>query len=96
MVEEEEPLAGEPDKVVQVEEGEQPVPELEQAESRASPVMESRNQKKAERMRHYDREEIRQYMQKQKRERKEKLLLGSQQTGYVCHHNRANDSKTFW
>ena len=93
MVEEEEPLAGEPDKVVQVEEGEQPVPELEQAESRASPVMESRNQKKAERMRHYDREEIRQYMQKQKRERKEKLLLGSQQTGYVCHHNRANPVK---
>lgn len=49
------------------------------------------NRKKTERTRHYDREEIRQYMQKQKKERKEKL--SAQQLGYVCHHTRANPVK---
>ncbi|XP_046641668.1 uncharacterized protein LOC124326972 isoform X3 [Daphnia pulicaria] len=49
------------------------------------------NNGKAERVRHYDRDEIRQYMQKQKKERKEKATKGS--AGYVCHHTRISPIK---
>lgn len=49
------------------------------------------NRKKTERTRHYDRDEIRQYMQKQKKERKQKEA--NQRPGYVCQHNRVSPVK---
>jgi hypothetical protein len=64
------------------------VPEVEEEE----PEQVATNaHKKAERVRYYDRDEIRQYMQKQKKERKEKAARGS--TGFVCHHTRVSPIK---
>ena len=50
-----------------------------------------RNERKQERVRHYDREEIRKYMQKQRKDRKDKLA--SPPKGYVCHHSRHSPSR---
>ena len=47
-----------------------------------------RKQNEKERSRHYDRDEIRQFMQRQKKERKEKKRIGEPE-GYVCNHSRS-------
>ncbi|KAI9563326.1 hypothetical protein GHT06_010784 [Daphnia sinensis] len=67
----------------------QSVPEEEEVMD-PSPA-EAREFKRAERIRHYDRDEIRQYMQRQRKERKEKM--GHQSSGPVCHHSRISPMK---
>ncbi|XP_032789259.2 uncharacterized protein LOC116926475 isoform X4 [Daphnia magna] len=67
----------------------QSVPEEEQLIDASA--AEGRDFQRAERTRHYDRDEIRQYMQKQRKERKEKI--GQQPSAPVCHHSRISPMK---
>ncbi|XP_059353020.1 uncharacterized protein LOC130688904 [Daphnia carinata] len=66
----------------------QSVPEEEELTNGAD---EAGDLKRAERVRHYDRDEIRQYMQRQRKERKEKM--GRKASGPVCHHSRISPMK---